>query len=352
MAINFGAFTKETKARMGEAAEKPRQVEDSSGSWASIFTLDKAPYDLKFWKPSVGTNYIDIIPVEVTNPNNPAVKSGAVAIGDYDFGINIWTHPGTQASNNKPHVCLKSNYGKNCPRCEEFFRKPEEGGTFQKGVQGSGNKDHRRSARNYMIVVPRASKDVPGTEAFLWDAPASVKGGLPLLERAKEMADGDGIVFFWWPTEDGRTVSFEASEGAMKGSFDYSVIKFHRRPVEVAQALATKFSFPLDSLLIVPTKEDMERDIYGGPEASEAPATPPAYRAPATEPEMDPDAFGAPGAKAPVATPAPAAAPAPEAAESACPHGLRMGKDWETKPQCRGCAKSHESIYSACEALA
>jgi len=341
MAIDFNKFNSANKARMGEAAEKPRQVEDASGSWATIFNLGKTPYDLKFWKPTVGTNYIDIIPIEVTNPQNPAVKAGAVSIGDYDFGINIWTHRGNDSSNNKPHVCLKRNYGKNCPRCDAFFE------TYEKGVKGSGNEKHGSSLRNFMIVVPRVDPKTPGTEAFLWDAPASPKGGFPLLERAKEMADGDGIVFFWWPTEDGRTVSFEASPGAKTGSFDFSVIKFHKRPVEVAQALASKFSFPLDSLLIVNTADEMNRDIYGGPDASSDNGNTEATEA-TEDGGMDPDAFGAPAPEAAKEAPA----PAPTASGHECPYGHTFGKNWAEKGDCRTCEKSHKVIEAACEAAA
>jgi hypothetical protein len=344
MAIDFNKFNSANKARMGEAAEKPRQVESGSGSWATIFNLGKAPYELKFWKPTVGTNYIDIIPLEVTNENNPAVKAKAVAIGDYDFGINIWTHRGNDASNNKPHVCLRRNYDRHCPRCDAFFE------TYEKGVQGSGNENHGSTQRNYMIVVPRPDKDTPGTEAFLWDAPAggkNGKGGFPILERAKEMADGDSIVFFWWPTEDGRTVSFDASPGAKRGSFDFSSVKFHKRPVEVAQALATKFSFPLDSLLIVNTADEMNRDIYGG---NDAPAE--------EEPGMHPDAFGAPMQEAPKAAEAPkapapiaASAPAQEAPKAEggqCPYGHAFAKQWDKTADCKTCEKAHLATHDSC----
>jgi hypothetical protein len=360
MAVNFNKFKgAAAKEKLENQASAPRQSEgEGNGGGYGIFDLAKAPYEVKSWKPKKGENLILIVPVEVTSRDNPAFRSGAIDLGEYDYGVSLYTHMGKGTVAGLSHVCLKRNYGKNCPRCAEFFRGPENGGTYVKGVKGSGNSDHASSERNYFLVVPFTDANTPDEENMgLWNSPANFKTGFAVVDRAKEMADGQAIIPFWWPTDDGRLVSFHMFQASEKDFPEYSKIKFVKRPTALAEKLAEKYSFPLDSLLIVKTADQINSDIFGGPGHEEAQETArhEAPRTPAAkepeEPEMDPDAFGAPE---PVEAkePEPEATPAPKAPEAAtgsqCPYGHAYGTDWGDTPNCKMCRREHKDLEAVC----
>jgi hypothetical protein len=277
MAFDINKFKQ--KADPNKAAEGLQKAKEAagqdvgSGSWASVLDVSKAPYTVKWWKPTAGTHILDIVGTLVTNPRNPAVRNGSIGLNDYDFGLTIWTHPDPKGGGPKglPHVCLKRNgYAQSCPRCEEFFRKKEDGGTFVKGVKGTGNPIHRSSERTFLIIVPREERNVPGTVPYLWET--SVHSFTSeLLEEANALSEGGQPTFFWWPTEHGRTIQFDAVPGDLKDAFDFKRIKFHDRPESVGAALYEKWSFPLDEILIIPTAKQMEDEIYGRPDEEEEP---------------------------------------------------------------------------------
>ena len=376
MSINFNKFKgAEAKKKLETQTTAPRQSEgEGNGGGYGIFDLAKAPYEVKTWKPKKGENLILIVPVEVTSRDNPAFRSGAIDLGDYDYGVSLYTHMGKGTVAGLSHVCLKRNYGRNCPRCEEFFRGPDQGGTYVKGVKGSGNSDHASSERNYFLVVPFTDANTPDEENVgLWNSPANSKLGFAVVDRAKEMADGQAIIPFWWPTDDGRLVSFHMSQASERDFPEYSKIKFVKRPTALAESLATKYSFPLDSLLIVKTPDQINVDIFGGPGHEEAQPDDDTQtqhsRTEPKEPEMDPDAFGASESKAahaqapitgyedemevvvskPKATPAPVESKTSEG--SKCPYGHVFGEEWsEHKGEtgCGRCKVDHRATAIAC----
>ena len=376
MSINFNKFKgNEAKQKLETQTAAPRQSEgEGNNGGYGIFDLHKAPYEVKTWKPKKGENLILILPVEVTSRDNPAFRSGAMDLGDYDYGVYLYTHMGKGTVAGLSHVCLKRNYGRNCPRCEEFFRGPDQGGTYVKGVKGSGNSDHASSERNYFLVVPFTDANTPDEENVgLWNSPANSKLGFAVVDRAKEMADGQAIIPFWWPTDDGRLVSFHMSQASERDFPEYSKIKFVKRPTALAESLATKYSFPLDSLLIVKTPDQINVDIFGGPGHEEAQPDDDTQtqhsRTEPKEPEMDPDAFGASESKAahaqapitgyedemevvvskPKATPAPVESKTSEG--SKCPYGHVFGEEWsEHKGEtgCGRCKVDHRATAIAC----
>ena len=365
MAFDINKFKQKTDiAKAAEGLQKAKEnvgQDVGSGSWASVLDVSKAPYAVKWWKPTAGTHYIDIIGSLVTNPRNPAVRNGSIGIGDYDFGLTIWTHPDTKGGGPKglPHVCLKRNgYANSCPRCEEFFRKKEDGGSFQKGVKGSGNPVHRSSERAFLIVVPRENQKTPGTQAFLWDASVHSFSS-ELLEEANALSGGGQPTFFWWPTDHGKTIQFDAVPGDLKDAFDFKRIKFHDRPESVGTALYEKWSFPLDEIVIIPTAAQMEADMYGAlDEEEEAPRTTPSQgpsRSTYHQEEADAPDTQETRTQHPAQTENPAEdgkwkAPdntKPEAAketgdkDSTCPHGYTWGVTpiEDEKRECRTCPK-------------
>lgn len=356
MGIDFSKFNR------GKASEHLSKAKESAGEggtglWTSVLDVSKAPRAFKWWKPTAGTHYIDIIGTEVTNPKNPAVRSGSIELGEYDFGLTIWTHPDPKGGGPKalPHVCLKRNgYAQSCPRCEEFFK------TYEKGKKGSGNPIHRSSERTFLIIVPREDRRTPGTEAFLWDT--SVHSFTSeLLEEANVANDGKPT-FFWWPTDDGKTIEFRAVAGDLENSFEFKGFKFYDRSAVVGQKLYEEFSFPLDSIVRIPTASQMEADIYGAPDEEEE-GTAPQDTAQSTrhteykreekeipdtkrkDPDLDFDK-PAPGTDKVPKDEKPAAKV--ETSKDSCPHGLVYGKSFMGKPEPRACKTC--DCYDGCVA--
>jgi len=355
MGIDFSKFNR-GKAQSRVEAPPP----SAQGPKSSIFRIQDLPANITFgYEWSEGVHIGDIVAVEVKNPMNPAVKAGAVQIGDFDYGFEAWVHPANKNVRHS-HLCIQRTYGTKDPRCQEYFS------TYQKGVKGSGNQDHRSSWRRFMVWVPRdpANDKVPGTQAYLIDTPADEKHGFDLIGEAKVGGDDGGPVFFWWPTEEGRTVRFEVSKGSFENSWDFKRIKFIKRPAAVGAALHEKFCFSLDSLLIVPTPESMERDIYGAPPDDEEETSAQAstgtrhddYKREEQEipddkrkdPDLDFDK-PAPGTdKVPKGEKPTAKA---EASKDTCPHGLEYGKSFEEKPEpraCRTCDVYEQCVVAGC----
>lgn len=341
MGIDFSKFNRNKAASRVEAPPPSAQ-----GPKSSIFRIQDLPANITYgYDWTEGRHVGDIVAVEVTNPMNPAVKSGAIELGEFDYGFEAWVHPANKNVHHS-HLCIQRTYGTKDPRCTEYFA------TYQKGVKGSGNQDHRSSWRRYMVWVPRdpANDKVPGTQAYLIDTPADEKHGFDLIGEAKVAGDDGGPVFFWWPTEEGRTVSFEVSKGSFENSWDFKRIKFIKRPAAVGAALHEKFSFSLDALLIVPTVESMERDIYGAPPddderpANKAPQRDEYKREEADVPDTkrrDPDLVfpDPPPVPGTDKYPSNTATEAPKVTEakSGCPHGLTWGKSFMDRPEPRAC---------------
>lgn len=351
MGIDFSKFNR-GKAQSRVEAPPP----SAQGPKSSIFRIQDLPANITFgYEWTEGTHIGDIVAVEVKNPLNPAVKSGALQVGDFDYGFEAWVHPANKNIRHS-HLCTQRTYGTKDPRCQEYFA------TYQKGVKGSGNQDHRSSWRRFMVWVPRdpANDKVPGTQAHLIDTPADEKHGFDLIGEAKVGGDDGGPVFFWWPTEEGRTVRFEVSKGSFENSWDFKRIKFIKRPAAVGAELHEKFSFSLDALLIIPTWESMERDIYNAPPDDDEPGTQEQAQAskhseykreekevPDTkrnDPDLDFDKKPAPGTdKVPKDTVSENMATGP-----GCPHGLVYGKSFMDKPEPRACKTC--DCYDGCVA--
>lgn len=364
MAIDFGKFKGASAQKSLEnQANTPRETQGGFSVGQGIFDFTNAPFPIKGYKPKLGKNVVLILPIEVTSKQNPAYAAGAIDLGDYDYGVSVAIHFGKNTAAGLGHVCPKNNYGRPCPRCDEYFLPPEKGGTFVKGAKGSGNQDHRKSDRNYFLVVPYDdSGKVPDTENVgIWDAPAgdrkTRKGGFLVVDAAKQMSDGDAMIPFWWPTDEGRLVQFEAfQDGEWMG---YNMIKFLKRDTAKVQELADKYSFPLDSMLIVKTPDQINEDMFGGPERESAPASRAPEREPEEdkEPEMDPDAFGAPEPKeieAEENAPEPVKVEPVKATVSEgpqCPYGHVFGKEWgdhKGDTGCKACKRDHKDIEALC----
>lgn len=164
MAIAFNAaqFKKTVQAQKPKAESLTARTEIQQES-KTVFDLSKAPYPIKRYTPKEGVNWFDVVGFYLDNPETPDIVARDKRVGEFTYGIRAFTHRGNQSSNFTPHLCLKRNYGRKCPRCDEYFLPPEKGGTFVKGAQGSGNQDHASSDRLFFWWSPAKARASPET---------------------------------------------------------------------------------------------------------------------------------------------------------------------------------------------
>lgn len=214
------------------------------------------------FKPTEGVNKLNIIPFPITNPMYPPVKSGELEVGQWEVGLDILVH-GRIGETGKDFLCL-SQFGLPCPLCKETKRLYDEAEATGDEATKKRATDTKAKRRTVFIVQPIV-KGEPG-ELKLWNASHFSFTG-KLWNEANDNPAGGGPVDFANP-EAGKVVYFRSTPSPkMKKAFDYEGIKFLERDAELDVDFEKIPS--LDGLMIIPTVEDMEAALYGGPVASE-----------------------------------------------------------------------------------
>ena len=102
---------------------------DKGGASKQSFIDWKAvPGKRGFYEVKKGKQKLNIIPFEVKSKKNPLVSQKRITVGDLDYMLDIWVHKNV-GPNNAQHVCLKKNYGKHCPSCDEVSKYYDEDDT-------------------------------------------------------------------------------------------------------------------------------------------------------------------------------------------------------------------------------
>ncbi len=76
------------------------------------------PSNVKFYHPKEGRNKIVIVPFEIKTEKFPT-RGGEPLIGIWDIVLDLHIHRNIQG---KDYPCLRLNYNKPCPVCEEGYR--------------------------------------------------------------------------------------------------------------------------------------------------------------------------------------------------------------------------------------
>lgn len=222
--------------------------------------LDLNGCKLKFYKFGEVKSYYDlnVLPFVVGGRKHPAVKSGELKPGDWDFMVDYWVHRDVGPEKGQ-YICIKKTYGLPCPMCDEAERlKAEQGSDAAKGMWAS----HRA----LMAVQPLDSHGHGDAEPMLLDM-AYNNFALDLIDESESCMRGDGVVDFANLGPEGREVSFRVAEDTMGNGRKYKLAKnfaFNKRREEIPDSVVEKVP-SLDELLNVPTAGDITRAMFGGP---------------------------------------------------------------------------------------
>jgi hypothetical protein len=223
------------KARTKESAKS----KDSGGSFGkSIFKMKDLPEKV-FWKPEEGWNKIDIIPY-LAGKNHPSLEVGQPA-----YVLDVWVHKGIGAADDA-FLCLKKNFGKPCPICEELERQRKD------GVDDEDLKELKASRRCIYNVIDKNGDDedvhIFEVSHFLFEK--------ELIEESENGDDGEYIVFS--DLEDGRTIKFKGVEEKFKGRKFTKIkkISFVERDEAYDEDIMEQ-TYTLDELLHIPTYEEI-----------------------------------------------------------------------------------------------
>jgi len=309
------------KSSLADRLNEAYGSRNQGGARKGILDWGKHEGEVKFYKPKEGNNKIDIIPYTIASANHPLVKRGTLKVGDLDYTLDIWVHKNIGPSESDA-VCLKKNYGKSCPICDQA----DEYRMAGKKEEFDAYKAKRRVFYNIRDVMkPDEGMMVLEQSHFLFEK--------ELIEEAKNSADGDGIIDFADP-DNGKTVKFRGSATTYQGHAGIEPKNFGFLDRDTPTTKLVKLAIPFDALLVVHTADQMmalmtgEDDPEVADDEDEAPPPPPKRPAKHDDDEDEP----APTRKAPVKETGPT-----------CPHGHRFGKDNDEKPECENC-----DVWKAC----
>jgi hypothetical protein len=204
--------------------------------------------NVEFFKPEEGRNRVNIIPYTIKTKNHPMVRRGDCQIGEIDYCLDIWVHRYVGA-NESSVLCLKKNYGKQCPICEQADMLKKQGNEEAKSLNSV-----QRVYYNVQDLKDGKLK-VFETSHFLFEK--------ELIEEARDDDGGEGFVDFV-DTENGKEVSFKCTE-VKKGSLkfnEYKSFRFEDREEKISKDLLDS-AISFDEILNVPTYEEVQKILFG-----------------------------------------------------------------------------------------
>lgn len=235
---------------------KRRQKENVKNKGRSQRTnkgiLDFSEYEeVNFYKPSTDSNnVIDIIPWTVKSNNHPQLLKP----GDLDYILDVWIHFKVGPAENN-YICLKRTFGKACPICQEREQMKEDEDIDEKTLDRM--KPTHRAIYN-IIDLNDESKGVQLFEAshayFEQEMEEEIQAQFDQKgEEAPTITD----------LEEGRTIEFRATSNKFEGHtyLKYKSFKFSERDPYGENILDE--AYPLDSLLVIPTYEEVKNAMLG-----------------------------------------------------------------------------------------
>jgi hypothetical protein len=290
-------------------------------------------YDIKSGKE---TNYIDILPFEITQDWYKDLRSISgttigLEVGFTDYKLEIPVHRNV-GENNDVFLCLKLAFGKKCPICDEMYEEWDKDDDDQdaKKIQ-----DLKPSWRCFYNVY---DYDGGGEPIQLWS-----DFSYYLFEEALQEAmetEEDGVVTFS-DLEMGSSIEFKGREKKIgKNKFiETHSISFKKRD-EYPESIL-KQTLPLDAMLIIPTYEQVAKAHLGINDDPEEASPEQKEESPFLKKTRTRKRFDENKDKS-----------EPEKSEeeealpwNECPHGKEFGVDCNTIPECEEC---NEDLFHAC----
>lgn len=232
------------KSSLSKRYQKSYETKNSV-SGGSIMQFD----GVEFFAPKVGKNRINIIPYTIKTKNHPLVCKGEFEIGDKDYVMDIFVHrnigPG-QAN----IVCLKNNFGKPCPICEQAEQFKKEG----KEDEAKALSPSRRVFYNIQDLNEPDKVKVFETSHYLFEK--------ELIDEARDDEEG-GFIDFADP-EEGKEIRFKCFEEQL-GNIKYKKFKsftFENREDSISEEILEN-AISFDEILKVPTYSEAEKILYG-----------------------------------------------------------------------------------------
>lgn len=296
---------------------------NGSGGFSSSRALSFGE-DVKFFKPVEGRNKISIIPYEIKTANHPLVAKGSLEVGDSDFKLDIWEHRGLGSDGMDSCVCLKKNYNKPCPICEEYERLKKE-----EDENADSFKPKRREY--YNVLNKDGELQVFATSHYLF--------GKELIEEARDDEEGGFVDFA--DVDDGKAVKFRASKKSIGSGTEFLEFKsfsFEDRDEPIPASVLNKVQ-SLDALINVPTYDELKKLLSGQSDESEEEDDeddePPFSTSKSNDSEEKPPVRAG---KKRVATEEEDDDPAPvKSKKSQCPFGHAFGTDCDSCEDCDNC---------------
>lgn len=239
--------------------------EDNTGARGAQ-AIDTRACKLKFYKFGEVKKYYDVnvLPFQVGR-NHPAVVAGELKPGDWDYALDFFIHRNV-GPDKGTYVCLKKTYGKACPMCEEAQKIADDQGTDA----ATGMWASKRS----LICIQPLDERGHGADVPMLLECAYNNFTHDLTDAATACMRGEGVVDFASPGPNGREVSFQVGEDTMGGGRKYKIAKnfaFNKRREEIPESVLDAVPC-LDSLLVVPTAEQVSAAMFGAPATDDRPS--------------------------------------------------------------------------------
>lgn len=220
----------------------------NSASNTKKSVMDWSKVEATFFTPQIGRNRINIIPYQIKSKNHPLVIKGSLNVGDLDYVMDLFVHRNVGASESSV-ICLKKNYGKNCPICEMQDKFRKEG----KEKEANEFKASRRVFYNVQDLQEPHRLKIFETSHFLFEK-----------ELIDESMDDDGGFVDFADVENGKEIRFRANE-VQKGSIKYKEFKsfsFNERQEAISDDIVNQ-AISFDDILSIPTYEEVKKILQG-----------------------------------------------------------------------------------------
>jgi hypothetical protein len=221
----------------------------SAGVKSSVMSFKRTGKEVEFYKPVEGRNRINIIPYKIKTKNHPLVKQGILAVGDYDYIMDVHVHKNIGASESSV-VCLKNTFGKPCPICDFANTLKKQG----KDDEAKAFKANRRAFYNVQDCKNPDTLKVFEVSHYLFEK--------ELIDEARDGGDDENFVDFA-DIENGKEIKFKCTK-VSKGGFEFNEFKsfsFEDRENELSEELVDE-AVSFDEALNVLSYEEIEKLLF------------------------------------------------------------------------------------------
>lgn len=207
---------------------------------------------IPLWTPGKGEHIIDILPYRV-GPLDPRVRMGSIKEGKWVYKLDFFVHNKIGISD-LTHICLKDSYMIPCPVHEEIEKIKRQGDFDDKALKALYSK--RRNLFN-VWVHDNETEEKKGPQVLDISHFHLEQKLIKIAKRRK----GGGFIPFSDP-DDGCLILFERT-GVGATNTGYDGYRFEQRDRPIPDEIL-KQVICLDSLLYVPTYEEIKRLLQGG----------------------------------------------------------------------------------------